>query len=88
MYFQYISSYSFCFLILHKINLNNIVFYNIKKYIKNFYSPFEFKKIESNLYSKNMEKINSLNPTDPVWPSDIGFDGKSKQEIIHLYHEV
>ena len=35
-----------------------------------------------------MEKINSLNPTDPVWPSDIGFDGKSKQEIINLYHEV
>ena len=46
--YRYVLSISFCFLILHKIYLSNIVFYNIETYIKNWvYSPFEFKKIES-----------------------------------------
>ena len=35
-----------------------------------------------------MEKIISLNPTDPGWPDDIGFDEKSKEEIKSLYHKV
>ena len=32
-----------------------------------------------------MEKINSLNPTDPALLNDIGLDEKSKQDIENLY---
>ena len=34
---------------------------------------------------KNMEKINSLNPTDPALLNDIGLDEKSKQDMENLY---
>ena len=37
---------------------------------------------------KNVEKINSLNSTDPSLANDIGFDEKSKQEIQNLYPKV
>ena len=35
-----------------------------------------------------MTKINSLNLGDPVWPNDIEFDEKLKQEIEKLYPRV
>ena len=37
---------------------------------------------------KNVEKINSLNSTDPSLANDIGFDEKSKQKIQNLYPKI
>ena len=37
---------------------------------------------------KNMEKINSLNLTNPALPNDMWFDDKSKQEIENLFPKV